>query len=117
MQCHGERLGKGGFVDRDTVSDLVALPFLGNEALAESSLNMRHRHRASVKAHVEAVVLQPLQTVLTGVARPAWGNSYPFAHRELGHARTNGLDRACDLVPQNHRLSNPHRAEAAMVEV
>ena len=84
MQGHGERLGKSGLVDRDAVVDLVALPFLGDKALAKCALNMRHRHRAAVEAHVQAVVLLAAQAVLADVAGPA---------RRNRHAVTDGKFR------------------------
>src|SRR5262245_61032516 len=117
MQGDGERLGKGSFVARDTLAHFVALPFLGHETLAECPLNMRHRHGAAVEAHVQALILQALQTVLAGIARPARGNGHPVADRKWGNADAGSLDRAGDLVAQNHRLANPHRTEAAVVEI
>src|SRR4029079_12366303 len=96
--------------------DLVALPGFSDETLAKRALNVRHRHRAAIEAHVEAVVLLTLQAVLTSVAGPAWGNRDAIADREPGNRRAQRLDGTGNFVTEDHRLPPPPGAQAAMVE-
>lgn len=67
----GKWLGHRCLVDRHTVGDLVALPVLGDQALAERALNMRHHHGAAIEAHVQALVLLPDEAIGAGIARAA----------------------------------------------
>ena len=117
MQHDRERLRKSRFVDRDTVGDLVALPGFGDEMLAKRTLNVRHRHRAAIEAHVEAVVLLALQAIVTGIAGPARRDGDAVTDREPGHRRSQRLDGPGDFVTEDHGLAHPHGAEAAMVEI
>jgi hypothetical protein len=71
VQRHRQRLGESRLVDRDVLGDLVTLPFLGHQALPERALDVRHRHGAAVKAHVQALVLLPLEAVLAALAGSA----------------------------------------------
>jgi len=95
----------------------MTLPGLSDENLAKSSLNMRHWHRAAIKAHVQALVLLALQAIVASVAGPAWRNRDAVADCESRYGRTQGLDGPGDFVTEDHGLAHPHRAETAVVEI
>ena len=118
VQGDGERLGKGGFVDRDAVADLVALPRLGNEALAEGALNVRESawrcRRSACSGNGSAGRADSIRRRCRAGSATWRRGRRP---RDPDTFAPDRLDRARDLVAENHRLANPHRAEAAMVEV
>jgi hypothetical protein len=117
VQDDGKGLGKGSLVDGDAVGDLVALPGFSDETLAKGALNMRHRHRAAVKAHVQALVLLALQAIVASVAGPARRNRDAVTDRKPRYRRTQRLDGPGNLMTEDHGLAHPHGAEAAMVEI
>ena len=117
VQGDRERLGQRGLADRHAVRHLVALAGGGDEALAEGDLNVREGHGAAVEAHVEAVVRQAGQAVVASAARPARRDRHPVADGEVLDARAEGDDPAGNLMPEDHRLAEPDRAEAAVVEI
>ena len=117
MKRDGEGLGKGGNSCRDAFGDLVALPAFGHELLAKGALDMGHRHRAAVKAHVEAVVLLALEAIFARVARPARRDGHPVADRQPGDAATESGYAARYLMTENHRLANTDGTEASMLVV
>src|SRR6476659_8431318 len=83
----------------------------------ERLLNMRHWHCATIKAHVQALILLALQAVVTAVAGSARRNRDAVTDREAGYGRTQRLDGPSDLVTEDHGLAHPHGAEANMVEI
>jgi hypothetical protein len=77
-------------------------------------MQVRDAHRAAVETHVEAVVFHARQ------AEPAMAAWQAGVHRDPitgAHARdilAHLHHLAGDLVPKHHRLTQSHRAEAAM---
>ena len=88
-----------------------------DEPLAEGALDVRERHGAAVEAHVQALVRQALEAVRAGAAGPARRDRDPVADREALDAFPECDDPPGDLVAEDHRLAQPHGAEAAVVEV
>jgi predicted secreted protein len=78
---------------------------------------MGEPHRAAVKQHVEAVLLLALGAVAAGVARPARVHRDPHAGLDGRDLGADARHHAGDLVTEDHRLLQPHRAEAAVVIV
>src|SRR6185295_8100967 len=71
-------------------------------------------HRAAIEAHVEAVLLLALRAIAAGAAGSARvdGDTLAGLHaRDLG---ADTRDRARDLMTEDHRLLQPHGAEAAV---
>ena len=101
----------------NALGDLVALRGEGDEALAEGALDVRERHGAAVEAHVQALVRQALEAVGAGAAGTARRDGDAVADREALDAFPECDDPAGDLVAEDHRLAQPHGAEAAVVEV
>ncbi len=78
---------------------------------------MGRAHCAAVVAHIQAMVLQALLTVLAQAARPARTDGDARAGRHVRHAGPDARDGAGDFVAEHHRFRDADRAEAAMVEV
>ena len=96
---------------------MVRLARLDHQQFAESTLDVRKRHGAAVKAHVQAVV------VLARLAKPAVPtgpgrrNRDAVAAREPRHCDAHRFDGARDFVPQRHGLLDAHRAKATVLLV
>jgi hypothetical protein len=85
-----------------------------DQHLAEAALHMGKAHCAAVEAHVETMLLLALRTVAAGAAGAAWIDGDALARLQAGNFRANARNRSGDLVAQNHRLAQPHGAEAAI---
>src|SRR3546814_5061792 len=60
---------------------------------------------------------QAFATISAGVARPARIDGHPGPGNQMGNAVADLLDRSRDLVAEDHGLSQPHGAEAAVMIV
>src|SRR5207253_2011779 len=76
--------------------------------------NMRKAHRAAIETHVEAVVLLALLAVAALAAGPARIHGDALAKLNARDLAADPRDRAGDFVAENHRLLQPHGAEAAV---
>ena len=90
----------------------------GNQhRLAEHALRMGKAHGTAAEHHVVAMVVQPALAFLAGAAGHGRIDGDEIA---LGQAGDTGADRIVDrrdLVAEDHRLPDPHRAEAALVVI
>ena len=116
MQGDGQRLRHRGFARRQA-GGIDALRRIGDQTFAECPLNMRKGHGAAVKAHVEAVVWQAFRTRAAGAAGSAGRDGDKLALGKAGGAGAQCLDKGADLVAQDHRFAQAHRAKAAVVIV
>src|ERR1700694_5266577 len=76
---------------------------------------MRKAHRASIEAHVEALVLPPFQAIAALVARDTWVDRDAVADFHPPSLGAHGFDDARNLMTQDHRLPPAHRPEASVV--
>src|SRR5277367_5504854 len=95
----------------------MGLAFLADEQLAKSALHMWETHRTAVEAHVETVVLPPLEAELARVAGEARVHRDPVADRYAARLGPDGRDDAGDLMAEHHRLAQPHDSEAAVIVI
>jgi hypothetical protein len=95
----------------------VRLGRIDNKRLAKSPLDVRKAHRTAVKPHIHAVVVHALLAKAAHTARPRRRNRNALANAHAVDLAAHGFDHARDLVPQHHGLFDPHRAEAAVLEV
>ena len=95
----------------------MTLARLRHQPLAKRALDVRKAHRAAVEAHVEAMLLDALLAIAASAAGPARAHRHPLADGEAGDAGTEPGDPAADLVTEDHRLLDPHRAETAMLVI
>jgi hypothetical protein len=116
VEHDGKGLGHGEFGDRGA-GCRDALDRIADENLAESALDMGHRHGAAIEAHVEALVRQAAQAEAAMPAGAARVHGDAVARFHACHVRRHFGDRAGDLMAEDHRLAHAHGAEAAMVVI
>ncbi|MNZ68232.1 hypothetical protein D3C78_864940 [compost metagenome] len=116
MQRHRERLGHGGLAGAQAIGR-HALQGVRHQNLTESTLNMRERHGAAIKAHVEALVVQAFLAEAAGSAGAGRRNGHQTADLQPFDALAQFFDDGRDLMAQHHRLTKPHRAEASVIVI
>ena len=117
MEGDGERLRHRALAVAHALGQAKRLAGVDDDLLAERALHMRHPHGAAVVAHVEAMVLQAELAVATAAAGPARADGDALAGRVVAHRSARLLDHARHLMAEDHGLLDPHRTEAAMLEV
>jgi hypothetical protein len=117
MKADGQRLRHRGFRHGHRRRYRYGLFFIDREALAETTLDMGKAHGAPDETHVQALVMLTRAAIAALVARATGIHGHPLTGRDARHFRADLLDRAGNLVPECHRLPDPHRAEAAVMVV
>ena len=117
VQADRERLGHRRLAQRHALGDRLRLRLVADQNFAKRALHMREAHRAAVEAHVEAMILFALETISAMVAGPARIDRDARPGLDAFHVRADGLHDARDFVAKDHRLAQPHRAEAAVVVI
>ena len=95
----------------------MALACVGHQAFPEGTLHMRHAHGAAVEPHIEAVDLLAHLAEPAMATRPARRDGNAVAWRNVIHGRTNLIDNAGDLVPEDHGLLEHDRADPPLLVV
>jgi len=116
MQRHRQRFAERRFAGRQAIGR-HALDGIGDKHLAEGALDMRKGHGAAVEAHVEALVVQPFLAIAAGPAWPRRRHGDELADVQPLDAGSERLHIGRDLVAEDHRLAQPHRAEAAVIVI
>ena len=117
MQADGERLGSGRLGQRRAGRYRLALRSLGDDVLAKRALFVGKGHGRTVKAHVEAMLGEPLCAITAAAAGPARIQGDGIALLQAGDAGADRIDGAGDLMAENHRFSEPDRSEARLMIV
>ena len=117
MQTNRQRFGKGGLAHREPRRDREGLMLVDHDLVAEGALHVRKAHRASEEAHVEALMARSLKAIAASSAGVAWVDGDAVARLHANDARPHGNNRPRHLMAEDHRLLQPHGAEAAMLEV
>jgi len=85
--------------------------------LTKPALHRSIPHHAAHEAHIETLVEHAFAAMDTHLARPAWVDGHSHLRRKVGDTLANRGYDAGDLVSQRHRLSDAHRAKAAMMMI
>ena len=114
MQRYRQRLRHGRLTGAQAIGR-HALQGVRHQNLTESALNMRERHGAAIKPHVQALVVQAFLAEAAGSARAGWRNRNQTTDLQPIDAFAQFLNDGGDLMAQHHRFTQPHGAETAMM--
>ena len=117
MQANRQRFSQCRLGQAQVVRHRMSLAGADHQLLAEGALNVRKRHGAAVKAHVQAMVLHAglAKTAVAARAGRRYGDALAFC--KTADFRAHGLHDTGDLVAQGHGLLDAHGAKAAVLVV
>ena len=94
-----------------------ALHLRYTKVFPKDALDVGHQRRATEEAHVAAVIAQPAQAEIAGVAGEARVDRNTLARPYFRDCRADVLDLAGHLVPKHQRFAKGEVADPALVEV